>query len=194
MTEKIAKISISKKTRFLIILLGISTTVFLLSITFLTGFLNITSVKNISMEPSLCNKTKVLLSKAIGSYGQNDFILYKYAENIELAGRVIAKPGDKVKFNDGKVYLNEQLIEENYLENSSLKLKQNDGLQNKVEYTMQAGNYFVLADNRENSIDSRKFVILDEKEIEIKGKIIFNLDKNFGFSDGKRKFTANNCG
>lgn len=67
--------------------------------------------------------------------------------------RVIALPGDKVSINDdGCVYVNGELIEENYIQG----VTENTMMLNK-NYTVEEGHVFVMGDNREHggSRDSR---------------------------------------
>jgi signal peptidase I, bacterial type len=61
--------------------------------------------------------------------------------------RVIGLPGDKIEIRDGKVYRNDELLEEDYITGTT------DGDMEPI--TIKDDEVFVLGDNREHSIDSR---------------------------------------
>jgi len=66
---------------------------------------------------------------------------------VDLIKRVIGLPGESVEIIDGKVYVNGFLLEEPYIK------QQWRGTNPKV--VIPAGEYFVMGDNRDNSMDSR---------------------------------------
>ncbi|MBA4182028.1 MAG: signal peptidase I [Anaerolinea sp.] len=67
--------------------------------------------------------------------------------DIDLIKRVIGLPGETVEILDGKVYVNDFLLEEPYI-----KKAWHD---NKAKVLVPPGFYFVMGDNRDNSLDSR---------------------------------------
>lgn len=85
--------------------------------------------------------------------------------------RVIGLPGDTVSFEDGSVYINgEKLDESAYLDAS---VWTDAGYQQ--EYVVPAGCYFMMGDNRGNSLDARywdnPFISADK----VKGKVLFTV-------------------
>jgi signal peptidase I len=85
------------------------------------------------------------------SNGSNDEIK-------DLIKRVVAVGGDTVEQQDGRVYVNGELIEEPYLEPGTRT-------ENLPQQTIPEGQVFVMGDNRENSEDSRIFGPIDEDTI-----------------------------
>ncbi len=65
----------------------------------------------------------------------------------DLIKRIIALPGETVEIQDGKVYINDHYLEEPYI-----KTAWHD---NKSKILIGQDEYFVMGDNRTNSLDSR---------------------------------------
>lgn len=67
-----------------------------------------------------------------------------------LIKRVIGLPGEKVEIKNGKVYINNTKLEESYLD-SNIFTSPDAIIQLKND------EYFVMGDNREESLDSRNY-------------------------------------
>lgn len=74
----------------------------------------------------------------------------------KLIKRVIGLPGETINIVDGNVYINDQKLEENYLINKNTTYLFSDS-DIVFPYTIPENMYFVMGDNRENSLDSRYF-------------------------------------
>ncbi|NLN15071.1 MAG: signal peptidase I [Tissierellia bacterium] len=85
-----------------------------------------------------------------------------------LIKRVVAVEGDLVDIRDGNLYINGELQEEDYIKGLT-PAKYN------LEYPLEVpqGKVFVLGDNRENSLDSRDFGLVDIHQL--KGRVVFRL-------------------
>ena len=92
--------------------------------------------------------------------------------------RVIGLPGETVECKDGKILIDGEVLKEKY---KTTKIKEVGVLEEPI--TLGANEFFVLADDRESSEDSRNINIGNIKRSEIKGKVWFVVSpmKHFGF-------------
>ena len=77
--------------------------------------------------------------------------------------RVIALPGEHVKIQNGKVYVDGKELEEDYL-SSSVRTEAEGGL--LVDFTVPEGTVFAMGDNRQESHDCRAFGCIPQDKIE----------------------------
>lgn len=85
-------------------------------------------------------------------------------ESQDFIKRIIAVPGDTLKISNGSIFVNGQLIKENYL---PLGISTRSGAFIQGGNTVKAGSnqYFVFGDNREHSSDSREWGAVTKEEI-----------------------------
>lgn len=69
--------------------------------------------------------------------------------------RVIGLPGEKVKIQNGKVFINGQALQEDYLNNENKNRTSPLSSPFTSSYEVPGNRYFVLGDNRRKSTDSR---------------------------------------
>jgi len=84
-------------------------------------------------------------------------------ENINFVKRVIGIEGDEIKIESGKVYLNGEELEEDYIRGRRTVLQKNQ----ESHWIVPEGKVFVLGDNREKggSMDSRSYGFIDIDDI-----------------------------
>lgn len=111
-----------------------------------------------SMDPWLTNDTIILIDTLLPHFiplSRSAIIVYHY-NNETRVKRILGLGGENITIKDGKIYANNALVKEKYL-NQNLKTCVPWSCINLTEkiYTVPRKSYFVLGDNRENSRDSR---------------------------------------
>ena len=158
-----------------------------ITILFITFIAQKTVVHQTSMYPTLENADHLIVDKITYRFTDPkrfDIVIfpYKYAEkkNTYYIKRVIGLPGETVRIaEDGSIYINDKLLEENY------GINYNDTLWNRGKgegITLGDNEYFVMGDNRNNSVDSRFDIIGNVTRKEIIGRAVFRIFpfKSFG--------------
>lgn len=84
--------------------------------------------------------------------------------------RVIALPGEHVEIKDGKIYINGEELEEDYLQDDVITEAKNEEL---IDFVVPQGYIFAVGDNRSYSSDCRIFGCIPIEKIESKVWIRF---------------------
>ena len=91
-------------------------------------------------------------------------------DKISYIKRVIGLPGEHVQIKDGKVYINGEELEEEYL--SDEVVTEAEGGQ-FIDIIVPENTVFTMGDNRSHSSDSRRFGCIPYEKIE--GKVVFRF-------------------
>ena len=132
-----------------------------------TLWLPVLQIYGTSMAPTLTNGNIVVSVKG-NDFQPGDVIAFYYNNKI-LVKRVIAVPGDWVDIDEkGTVYVNNQELQEPYLEEKAL-----GDCNIQLPYQVPENRIFVMGDHRSVSVDSRNTAVGCVAEEQIVGKIIF---------------------
>ncbi len=110
-------------------------------------------VDGASMEPTLQSGEFVIVNKLSYLFGEpttGDVIVFHFPRDPdqEYIKRIIGLPGDRVEINNGEVYVNDQLLDEDYIAASPVY---------EDTWEVPGDSLFVLGDNRNNSSDSHNW-------------------------------------
>ena len=133
-------------------------------------------VQGASMEPSLHNNDRLYVNRMFYTPEKGDVVIFEPATdpNRPYVKRVIATAGDTVyiDFVTGNVYVNDEIIEEDYIKEKTREpgtyiagLIKNGEYSKENPIVIQPGYVFVMGDNRNNSKDSRDLGPVPVEEI-----------------------------
>lgn len=97
-----------------------------------------------------------------------NYRLGRPAEKNILIKRVIGVPGDRILIDEGKVYLNGEVLSEDYVNGETYTVAL--GME---EMIVPEGNVFVMGDNRGNSLDSRNLGFITFSQL--KGNVVYRF-------------------
>ena len=137
-------------------------------------FFRLVDVVGDSMNPTLENADKMVVSDLFYKPKQGDIVIFRKDEYKPeaLVKRVIATEGQTVEidFNKGRVYVDGVLLDEPYIAETT---------RNQIDFTgiqvVPEGCVFVMGDNRNESADSRDSRIGMVDERLIIGKVLFTV-------------------
>ncbi|MBR3228225.1 MAG: signal peptidase I [Erysipelotrichaceae bacterium] len=129
-------------------------------------------VKGSSMEPTLYTDDRgvsFILTRNIGIKRFDICVIDSDRTTSFLVKRIIGLPGETIRYEDGKLYVNGEYVEEDFLE---------DAVTGDLEITLGEDEYYCLGDNRRVSRDSRYYGPFSKKEIRATNVFIY-----YPFSD-----------
>jgi len=133
------------------------------------GF-QVARVDGLSMAPTLEDRDRLIVNKLVYELGDprpGDIVMLYYPRDPQkmFVKRVIAKEGDTVRIVDGRVYVNDIALHDDYV---PAEFRSHDDWGPTV---VDQGYYFVMGDHRNNSSDSRHWGSVPKKYIVGKVKV-----------------------
>ncbi|MHA2099387.1 MAG: signal peptidase I [Candidatus Kariarchaeaceae archaeon] len=113
----------------------------------------IVEIEGQSMKPYFKSGWYVLFKKhKVSELNRGDIVLHQY-QNKKFTKRIIGLPNEHIEIRDHKLFINDSIVEENYLD-----------IPRSSEYISQwqssDNEYVLLGDNSLDSLDSRKLGLL----------------------------------
>ena len=154
----------------LLIYLGIIVFVVLLR----TFIITPVRVDGTSMNSTLNDGDIMILNKInyrFNDIERFDIVVIKYYKE-RFIKRVIGLPGETIKYIDNELYINNIKVEEHFLQEETDDYS--------YEGFIPENCYFVMGDNRRDSLDSRSFGCVNKEEILGSANLVLFPFKNFG--------------
>lgn len=126
----------------------------------MTFVFRVIDVDGTSMEPTLLDSDKVVITDLFYTPAPGDVIVISHGEKYAkpLVKRVIAVEGQELRidFDSNEVYVDGALVQEDYIQGNTIR---GDKPEEEINGVIPEGKVFVMGDNRTVSLDSRYYEV-----------------------------------
>ena len=129
-------------------------------------------VEGTSMQPELRDQDRLFVNKFAYNFekiSRGDVVVFYYPRDTQKSyiKRVIGLPGDDIRIDDGRVFVNGQRIDESYVP------KRFRDVRSMADMVVPQDEYFVMGDHRSISSDSRDFGPVERRLIYGKAAFVY---------------------
>ena len=120
-------------------------------------------VDGMSMVPTFPPGSRVYTAPITTSLERGDIVLVNDGNKEYALKRIVAMPGETIQLWRGYVFINRKMLREPYLARHTYTFP--DTLSDISRFKLGTGQYFVMGDNRDCSVDSRRYGPIDSEQI-----------------------------
>ena len=129
-------------------------------------------VEGTSMLPRLVDQDRLFINKFVYHFEaieRGDVVVFHYPRDPQKSyiKRIIAIPGDRLRIDEGRVYVNGKALSEPYIPQEYRDTRSLDAM------VIPPNEYYVMGDHRSISLDSREFGPVDRDLIYGKAAFIY---------------------
>lgn len=133
-----------------------------------------------SMYPTIKNGEQILgekLSLNFSDIKRGEIVIFRvFPSRKLLVKRIVALPGESVLIKKGRVYINGKELVENYI-NGEITESGKFFVEGEPK-EVPKGQYFLLGDNRDQSLDSREWGFIPKENVESRARLVYFPLKN----------------
>ena len=143
-------------------------------------FFQVVRVDGESMYPTLKNGELLVINKQVvrnvDNIKRGDIIVAKTKTKHYVVKRVVGLPEDTIEVSPkGVVKINNEILKEKYLNPFTEDTVIVTGIDGTEKTKVPEGRYFLMGDNRFNSLDSREYGSVPQKDF--LGKVVFKFSR-----------------
>jgi signal peptidase I len=120
-------------------------------------------VDGASMQPTFGPGSRIYTAPISTPLQRGDVVLVNDGNKEYALKRIVAMPGETIQFWRGYVFINRKMVREPYLPKHTYTFP--DNLTEVSSYKLTDDQYFVMGDNRDYSVDSRRYGPVDREQI-----------------------------
>ncbi len=119
-----------------------------------------------SMEPTL-TKGDFMLARPAGQIRRGDLVVFKL-KGKPVVKRVVGMPGEVVQLRGNRLFVDRRELEEDYV----IFIEDIPAVRDTPEISFPPGEYYVLGDNRDDSLDSRSWGVVPRSMVVGRARLI----------------------